>query len=84
MPWNQAYVLLSYYLLDTNWTIGQMDRVFAKDLGDLGSILGHVLPKTQKIVLDAALHSTQHYKVLIKGKVEQSKEWTSALSYFLV
>ena len=26
------------------------------------------------MVLDAALFSTQHYKVRIKGKVEQSKE----------
>ena len=27
------------------------------------------------MVLDAALLSTQHYKVRIKGKVEQSREW---------
>ena len=26
------------------------------------------------MVLDAALHNTQHYKVRIKGKVEQSRE----------
>ena len=31
-----------------------------------------VIPKTQKMVLDAALLNTQHYKVRIKGKVEQS------------
>ena len=30
--------------------------------------------KTQKMVLDAALLHTQHYKVRIKGKVEQSRE----------
>ena len=36
------------------------------------------------MVLDAALFSTQHYKVLIKGKVEQSKEKSSALPYTLV
>ena len=29
------------------------------------------------MVLDAALLSTQHYKVRIKGKVEQSLEWSS-------
>ena len=28
----------------------------------------------QKMVLDASLLNTQHYKVHIKGKVEQSKE----------
>ena len=31
------------------------------------------------MVLDAVLHNTQHYKVRIKGKVEQSREWISAL-----
>ena len=36
---------------------------------------------TQKMVLDAALLSTQHYKVGIKGKVEQSKEKSSTLTY---
>ena len=30
------------------------------------------------MVLDAALLNTQHYKVSIEGKVEQSKEWNSA------
>ena len=32
------------------------------------------------MVLDAALLNTQHYKVRIKGKVEQSKEGSTALS----
>ena len=36
------------------------------------------------MVLDATLLNTQHYKVRIKGKVEQSREWSSALSYTLV
>ena len=35
----------------------------------------------QKKVLDTALLSTQHYKVRIKGKVEQSREWSSAFRY---
>ena len=35
---------------------------------------GQVIPKTQKMVLDATLFNTQHYKVWIKGKVEQSRE----------
>ena len=60
---------------------GLMSRVFANGLGDQGSISGRVLRKTQKIVLDAALLNTQHYKVRIKGKVEQSREWSSALPY---
>ena len=36
------------------------------------------------MVSDAALLNTQHYKVRIKGKAEQSKEWSSALPYTLV
>ena len=50
-----------------------MIRVFANDQGDWGSI-----PKTQKMVLDASLFSTQHYKEWVKGK------WSSTLSYTLV
>ena len=60
--------------------IGLMSRVFANVLGDRGSIPGRVIPKTQKMVLDAALLSNQHYKVMIKGKLEQSREWICALS----
>ena len=45
------------------------------------SIPGWVVLKTQKMVLDTALLNTQHYKVRIKDKVEQSREWSSALSY---
>ena len=61
-----------------------MSRVFANSLRDQGSIPGRVIPKTQKMVLDTALLYTPHYKVHIKGKVEQAKEWSSALPYTLV
>ena len=54
--------------------------VFANGLGDQGSIPGRVIPKIQKMVLDAALLNTQHYK----GKVKQSREWSSALPYTVV
>ena len=67
-----------------NWAIGLINRVFGNGSGDLGSILGQVRPKTQKMVLDAALLNTQHYKVQIKGKVEQSQERSHALPYILV
>ena len=36
------------------------------------------------MVLDVSLHNTQHYMVRIKGKVEQSSEWSSALPYTLM
>ena len=53
-----------------------MSRVFANGPGDWGSILGRVMPKTQKMALIASLLKTQHYKVRIKGKMEQSREWS--------
>ena len=65
-------------------TSGIMVRVFTNGPGDLGSILDRVIPKTQEMVLDAALLNTQHKKVSIKGKVEQFREWSSALPYTLV
>ena len=64
--------------------IGLGVRVFANGPGDLGSIPGRVIPMTQNMVLDASLLNTQHYKVRIKGKVEQSREMISALPYTLV
>ena len=56
-----------------------MSRMFTNGLGDWDSIPGRVRPKTQKTVLDAALLNTQHCKVRIKGKVQRSWEWSSAL-----
>ena len=69
-----------YHLRD----IGPAVRVFANGPGDLGSIPGRVIPKTLKMELDTTLLNTQHYKVRFKGKVEQSREWSSALPYTLV
>ena len=57
-----------------------MSRVLTNGLGDRGSIPGHHT-KDPKMILDAALLSTQHYKVRIKCKVEQSWKWGSALPY---
>ena len=51
-----------------------MSKVFANGPRGRGSIPGRVIPKTQKMVLDAALLNTQYYKGRVKGKVEQSRE----------
>ena len=48
--------------------------MFTNVPGDWGSILGHVIPTTLKMVLDTPLLNTQQYNVFIKGKVEQSME----------
>ena len=59
----------------------QMTRVFTNGPGDRGSIPVSSHIKDSKIVLDAALLNTQHYKVRIKGKVEQCRERSSTLPY---
>ena len=61
-----------------------MVRVFADGPGDLGSIPGRVIRKTQKMVLVASLLNTQHFKVRIEGKVEPSRERSGTLPYTLV
>ena len=60
---------------------GLMSREFTIGPLDQSSIPGRVILKILKIVLDAALLSTQHYKASIKGKVEQSREWSNAFPY---
>ena len=51
-----------------------MSRMFTNGPGDQGSIPGRVIPKTLKNGTWFRLLKTQHYKVRIKGKVEQSRE----------
>ena len=46
-----------------------VDRMFASCPGDRSSVTVRVIPKIQKMVLDASLLNTQHYKVIIKGNL---------------
>ena len=64
--------------------IGPMCRVLANSPRDRVSNPGCVIRKTQRMVLDAALLNTQHYKVRIKGILEQCWEWSSAFHYITV
>ena len=68
--------MVNYYQYFIVLPIGLVVECSPKD-----SISGRVIPKTQKVVLDTSLLNTQHYKVSIKGKLEQSREWSSALPY---
>ena len=61
-----------------------MSRVFTCGPKNQGSIPDRIMAKTKKMVLDAALFNPQHYNVRVKDKVEQSREWSSALLYTLV
>ena len=56
-------------------------KVFTNGLVGLGSMPGRVKPKTLKMVLDTSFPNIQHYKVRIKGKVEQSEVLSGALPY---
>ena len=64
-------MMMMIYII-MNRLIGLVGRVFAKGPGDLGSIPGHIIPKTLKMVLDTSLLNTQQYKRHTKGKLEQS------------
>ena len=46
------YLFKFIFLSIFNWLISLMGRVFANGSGDLGSIPGHIMPKTWKMVLD--------------------------------
>ena len=87
MLWRPGIFSSSYTLILSDlfsvFSIGLMSRVFANGLGDRGSIPGQVIPKTHKTVLDAALLNAQYYKLRIKCKVEQSREWSSTLPLHL-
>ena len=61
-----------------------MSKVFANGPGNQGSIPGRVIPKTQKMILDDSLHNTQHYKVRIKGKEEQFREWRRKKEFLMI
>ena len=55
--------------------------MFANGPEDQDSNSGQVLPKTQKMVLYAALLNNQYYKVRVKGKVGQSREGSRSIPY---
>ena len=61
--------------------ISLMSTVFANGPENRGSIPGRVIPMTQTIVLYAALLNTLQYKVRVKGKLEESQEWSRTLPY---
>ena len=57
--------------------------MFANSPGDLRSIPGWFILKTQKMVLDVSLLNTQNYRERIKGKMGQFWEMSSVLHLHL-
>ena len=55
--------------------------MFANGLGDRGSVSAGVITKTHKMVLDASLLRTQHYKVVMEDKWSSLEERSSTLPY---
>ena len=64
MPNPVFYIYIDYMFY--NRLIGLMGSVFTNGPGDLGSIPGHVIPNTLKMVLNTSLLNTQQYKIRIK------------------
>ena len=56
------YIVVALFTL----LIGLVGRVLPNGLGDLGSIPGHVIPKTQKMVLDTPLLNNIRYISRVK------------------
>ena len=77
--YSYAYVDLYNKFMHMYYTNEQSVRQWSR-----GSIPGEVILKNQKVVLDAALLNPRYYKVMIKGKVEQSGKWSCALPYTTV
>ena len=67
--------------IDANKTLREKATWVECSLLTRGLFPSQVIPKTQKMVLDTSLLNIQHYKVLIKGKMEKSKERSSVLPY---
>ena len=74
-------VIYIYKCIDKR-LIGLVGRVCAKSPEELCSIPNR--HTKDLMVLDTSLFNTQQYKVRIKGKVEQSRERSSALPYYSV
>ena len=55
--------------------------MFANDLEDWGHSQVESYQRLKNMVLDTSLINTQHYKVGIRGRVEQSKDRSNTLSY---
>ena len=54
----------TFAIVPTTLILTMQVIVFANGLGDQDSIPGRVIPKTQKMVLDAFLLNTRQYKVI--------------------
>ena len=52
-----------------NWLIGPLGRAFDNGPGDLGSIPGHVIPKTLKMVRDTSFLTLSNIRCVSRVKL---------------
>ena len=74
------FVIHYIYIYLAHLSSGESVRKWS---GKHGFNPSRMIPKTQKMVLDASLLNTEHYKVRIKGKLEQSGERSRVLPLHL-
>ena len=70
VAWTNQFIVYA----SNTCSIGLMSRVFTYFSGDRGSIPGRVVPNIQVMGLDAALLNVEHYRIMIKGKVQGMEE----------
>ena len=80
MPENAVYFTLYFWEVSIALWLDCLPMV--RETGVQSQV--ELYQRLKKMVLDDALLNAQHNKVRIKGKVEQSREWSSALLYTLV
>ena len=73
LMYNHHQLLETIHLRANKWLLlnrnDYLKQCFANGLRVGSSILGRVITKTQKMVLDASFLNTRHYKLQIKSKV---------------
>ena len=74
---NTLLIIFSLFMFSNSFLHPLKLNTDVSGLVDRVSIPSRVLPKTQKMVLDASLLNTHHYKVRIKSNGEQSWEGNS-------
>ena len=72
---------IDIFIKDYQASSQKFSQIHFISMNYLGSIPGHAIPKTLKMVLDTSLLNTQQYKVRSERKVEQSRKRSRSLPY---
>ena len=74
--------ICSYFICWDTFAYSCQYSLFTNDPGDRVLIPGRVIPNTKKMVFDASLFNSLHYKVRINGKVEPLAVATSPIHWY--